>query len=252
MLRLSDALVSVRVLPAVAAAALWAAAAGAAVFWWLHLPQTDSGAQTPVSVMPVPQATQGTASVLRALGHTSAEAKAPDVQRRFQLLGVIAADSGQGSALLAVDGPPARAQHAGCAFGLAPAKRRALARVINWSDVEHQLQRFLQYPKPISVLEAARVLDVEARQLYLHANKTTRQLGKRWEAYRKRCGEANLERAMPIIESVGRELIMEGRAVTRREVEARVPPEVLSSVPRLFDVLRDVQGRIESERLGNS
>ena len=135
---------------------------------------------------------------------------------------------------------------------LPPAKRRALARVINWSDVEHQLQRFLQYPKPISVLEAARVLDVEARQLYLHANKTTRQLGKRWESYRQRCGEANLERAMPIIESVGRELIMEGRAVTRREVEARVPPEVLSSVPRLFDVLRDVQGRIESERLGNS
>ena len=109
MLRLSDALVSVRVLPAVAAAALWAAAAGAAVFWWLHLPQTDSGAQTPVSVMPVPQATQGTMSVQRALGHTSAEAKAPDVQRRFQLLGVIAADSGQGSALLAVDGQPPQA-----------------------------------------------------------------------------------------------------------------------------------------------
>ena len=109
MLRLSDPLVSVRVLPAVAAAALWAAAAGAAVFWWLHLPHTDSGAQTPASVMPVPQATQGTMSVQRALGHTSAEAKAPDAQRRFQLLGVIAADSGQGSALLAVDGLPPQA-----------------------------------------------------------------------------------------------------------------------------------------------
>ena len=57
---------------------------------------------------------------------------------------------------------------------------------------------------------------------------------------------------MPILESVGRELIMEGRAVNRREVEARVLPEVLSSVPRLFDVLRDVQVRIESEGRGNS
>lgn len=134
---------------------------------------------------------------------------------------------------------------------LPPAKRRGSPREIDWADVELQLQRFLLDPKPISVLEAARVLDVEARQLYLHANKTTRQLGKRWEAYRKRCGVASLERAMPILESVGRELIMEGRAVTRREVEARVPPEVLSLLPRLFDVLRDVQRRIETEAQNN-
>ena len=40
----------------------------------------------------------------RTLGHTSATAIAADEQRRFQLLGVIAAPSGQGSALLIVDG----------------------------------------------------------------------------------------------------------------------------------------------------
>ena len=52
---------------------------------------------------------------------------------------------------------------------------------------------------------------------------------------------------MPILEAVGRELVLNGRAVTRREIEARVPPAVLSTVPRLFDVLRDVQARLESE-----
>ncbi len=133
---------------------------------------------------------------------------------------------------------------------LPPAKRRGSPREIDWADVELQLQRFLQHPTPISVLEAARELDVEARQLYLHANQTTRQVGKRWEAYRKRRGQANLEQAMPILEAVGRELVLNGRAVTRREIEARVPPEVLSTVPRLFDVLRDVQVRLESEVYG--
>ncbi len=133
---------------------------------------------------------------------------------------------------------------------LPPAKRRGSPREIDWADVELQLQRFLQHPTPISVLEAARELDVEARQLYLHANQTTRQVGKRWEAYRKRRGQANLEQAMPILEAVGRELVLSGRAVTRREIEARVPPEVLSTVPRLFDVLRDVQARLESAVYG--
>ena len=109
MLRLSDPLVSVRVLPAVAAAALWAVAVGSVVFWWLQLPQPDRAVQTPVSVTLVPSATQGTASVLRALGHTPAETAAPDAQSRFQLLGVIATNAGQGSALLAVDGQPPQA-----------------------------------------------------------------------------------------------------------------------------------------------
>ena len=59
--------------------------------------------------MPVASGAQGPASVLRALGHTDAQVAAPDAQRRFQLLGVIAAGSGQGSALLAVDGQPPQA-----------------------------------------------------------------------------------------------------------------------------------------------
>lgn len=135
---------------------------------------------------------------------------------------------------------------------LPPAKRRGSPREIDWADVELQLQRFLQHPTPISVLEAARRLDVEARQLYLHANQTTRQVGKRWEAYRKRRGQANLDQTMPILEAVGRELVLEGRSVTRREVVTRVPTEVLALVPRLFDVLRDVQRRIESEMRGHT
>ena len=43
------------------------------------------------------------------MGQSTTSLAAPDAQRRFQLLGVIAADSGHGTALLMVDGQPARA-----------------------------------------------------------------------------------------------------------------------------------------------
>lgn len=126
-------------------------------------------------------------------------------------------------------------------------KRRAPAREIDWVDIEQQLQSFLLLPTPICVLEAADRLEVEARQLYLRANRTTRMLGERWKSYAKRRQLANIEKALPHLEAVGRELLAQGRAVTRREIAARVPSEVLSSVPRLFDVLRDVQDRLIAE-----
>lgn len=124
-------------------------------------------------------------------------------------------------------------------------KSRAAAREIDWEEVELQLQKFLQYPAPISVLEAARRLEVEARQLYLHCNRSTRLLGERWKSHLRRRRLANLDAVMPELERVGRELLAEGRSVTHREVRRRISPEVLSTVPRLFDVLRDVRTKIE-------
>ena len=57
----------------------------------------------------VVSAAHGGEHVVRALGHTTATMPTPQTQRRFQLLGVIAAESGQGSALLSVDGQPPQA-----------------------------------------------------------------------------------------------------------------------------------------------
>lgn len=143
---------------------------------------------------------------------------------------------------------PARGQQLALMLLHPEPKRRAPARDIDWVDIEQQLQFFLLLPTPICVLDAASRLEVEARQLYLRANRTTRQLGERWKAYVKRRQQANIEKALPHLEAVGRELLAQGRAVTRREIAHRVPSEVLSSVPRLFDVLRDVQDRLMAEQ----
>ena len=94
---------------AVAAALLWALAAGTLTLWWLHMPRPGAFVAEVAGTAQVVDKARAQDAVVRALGHASAAEAAPDVQKRFALLGVIAADAGQGSALLMVDGQPARA-----------------------------------------------------------------------------------------------------------------------------------------------
>ncbi len=100
--------VSSRTWPALVAALLWALLAASAALWWLHLPGgqpsgTQAAAPGPVSAAaPAP----GQTGIARALGHLDLTPVAPDAPKRFQVLGVVSGASGQGSALLAVDGQP--------------------------------------------------------------------------------------------------------------------------------------------------
>ncbi|HCY63157.1 MAG TPA: hypothetical protein DHV59_10070 [Oxalobacteraceae bacterium] len=112
-----------------------------------------------------------------------------------------------------------------------------------------QLQAFLALPTPISVLEAARRLDVEARQLYLRANRTTRQLGERWKAYLRRRQEASVVKTWPYLEAACLEIWAEGKAVTRREIAAWIPAEILAPMAHLLNVLKDVQTHLHNPGL---
>ena len=127
-----------------------------------------------------------------------------------------------------------------------PAPRpRAVQRELDWLDIERQLKAYLELPIPISVLEAARRLGVEARQLYLHANCTTRQLGQRWKSYLQSRQEAHVVRAWPYLEQACVDIWKAGKAVTRREVAARVPSEILNSVGNLLGLLKEVQAHLK-------
>ncbi len=96
--------------PAAAAAALlWALAAGSLTLWWLHMPRPGASVAEVASTAQAVDKAKAQDAVVRALGRASAAENAPDVQKRFALLGVIAGAAGQGSALLMVDGQPARA-----------------------------------------------------------------------------------------------------------------------------------------------
>lgn len=141
--------------------------------------------------------------------------------------------------------PPVAAQQLALKLLIPQREVRAPSRELDWDDIERQLAAFLLLPTPICVLEAAQRLNVEARQLYLRANRTTRMLGERWVAYSRRRQVANVDRAWPHLQAACRDILSEGRAVTKREVVQRVPAAVLSTVPHLLQVLKDVQVQLD-------
>lgn len=128
---------------------------------------------------------------------------------------------------------------------LGASTRREARRELDWNHIREELRRFTRLPSPVSVAEVARQLEVDTRQLYLKANAETRLLGERWKAYEKRRREASQAQARSHVEDVCRSLREEGRAINLREVEARLPRQVLGSVEHLFDVLKDI--RLENE-----
>jgi general secretion pathway protein C len=101
-----------RVAPALAALLLWGALAAGVAYWVLHFP-TPTSAVLPAVSTSAPVATPDTGPMARVLGHVQAQAVVPADSSRFQLLGVIASASGQGSALIAIDGQPPKAWRVG-------------------------------------------------------------------------------------------------------------------------------------------
>ena len=98
--------------PALAAVLLWGALAAGVAYWVLHLPAPTTAVLPAVSAgAPVP--TPDTGPMARALGHIQAQAAVSADSNRYQLLGVIASVSGQGSALIAIDGQPPKAWRVG-------------------------------------------------------------------------------------------------------------------------------------------
>jgi general secretion pathway protein C len=117
---------------------IWAAVAGAAVFWGLQL--SGSSPEAPAHAQPAPVATVVRADLGRLLGPglASPSAESPALlavaqQSRFQLLGVIAASSQGGAgnagwATLAVDGKPPRTFRVGSAVDGSSVLQKVSAR----------------------------------------------------------------------------------------------------------------------------
>ena len=107
--------------PALVTGLLWCAAAASVAFWVLRFPQGPSGTAPVVVVSGASAASVaavgGSVPLSRAWG-----VKAPltevDVAQttRYQLWGVVAGASGQGSALIGIDGQPPKAYRVGQAL----------------------------------------------------------------------------------------------------------------------------------------
>ena len=96
--------------------ALWALVAGSAVYWTLKL--TGAAGAAPVPVATRTPAPADPAAVARLLGSSPATASAAPVaslSSRFNLVGIVASPNRQGTALIAVDGKPAKPFRVGSA-----------------------------------------------------------------------------------------------------------------------------------------
>ena len=123
-------------------------------------------------------------------------------------------------------------------------RTRTVKRERNWTEIENKLREFLVSPTPITVREAARRLNIDTRLLYLRANMLTRQLGERWKDYLRRRQDEHVVNAWPHLEQACIDIWAEGKAVTLREVIARVPAPILAPLSNLLLNLKDVQSHL--------
>ncbi|MEJ8846613.1 type II secretion system protein N [Variovorax rhizosphaerae] len=97
---------------------LWALAAASIVFWGLRLAAPADTAPPPaVASAPVAVDPASVGRFLGAVNTPVAAVATPDAASRFVLQGVIADTDGQGAALIAVDGKPARPFRVGASIG---------------------------------------------------------------------------------------------------------------------------------------
>ncbi|MCQ9376117.1 TniQ family protein [Methyloversatilis sp. XJ19-13] len=131
-------------------------------------------------------------------------------------------------------------------------RARAVARDLDWAEIDRQLKQFLSLPTPISVRDAASRVAVEPRQLYLRCNLHTRQIGARWKKYIRQCQDEKVVVAWPYLEQACIDIWAEGKAVNLREVIARVPAPIFCSITNVLQILRDVQAHLAMHRSGDS
>ncbi len=96
---------------------LWCAAALSAGYWFWHFPATSASLSVSAPWAPNETAEPATGQLPRALGVSAATVTAETDAPRVQLLGVIASLSGQGSALIALDGQAPKPYRVGQVVG---------------------------------------------------------------------------------------------------------------------------------------
>jgi anti-sigma-K factor RskA len=120
-------------------------------------------------------------------------------------------------------------------------RRREAAREHDWADIRKLLRAWAKQFQPISVAQAAQHLGLDVRLLYLRVNTEARALGEAWKAHQARKRRDNHAKARLYLAAACRDLLSEGRGITLREVQGRVPEEVLLSAERIFDLLYDIK-----------
>lgn len=118
---------------------------------------------------------------------------------------------------------------------------RETPRQLDWPAIRRALTTLSQQMPPISVSEAASSLAIDPRQLYAKANLEARQLGRRWQEYMRQRGQEGDTLGRDAIAAACRSIVADGRAITLRELDGRVPHAVLNRTRSVITVLQETK-----------
>lgn len=135
--------------------------------------------------------------------------------------------------------PPARDEQLLLHLDTEPVKPRAKPRQHDWDAIRQSLSAMLREPEAISVAEAGRRLGLDDRHLYLRANDLARALGQRWKKHLAENQSRRKAEAVAHIRRAILELQENGQGVSWREIQTRVPLEILNGVEGVFDLIAE-------------
>lgn len=122
--------------------------------------------------------------------------------------------------------------------------KRVTPRVHDWDRIRQDLLEIACTPQVISVLEAARQLDIDPRLLYQNANRETRVLAERWKQHMCARSTHHRELAAHAIEAACRTVVSGGKGINLREIQQHVAPEILGGVRKVIGLVQEVKRNI--------
>ncbi|WP_296651304.1 TniQ family protein [Paraburkholderia sp.] len=122
--------------------------------------------------------------------------------------------------------------------------KRATPRTHDWIRIRQDLSNMAHTPQIVSVLEAARQLDIDPRLLYQNANTETRVLAERWRQHMRDRSEHHREIATQAIETACHAIVSDGKGINLREVTQRISPEILGGVRKVIGLMQEAKGSL--------
>ncbi|REG51060.1 TniQ protein [Paraburkholderia sp. BL6669N2] len=127
-------------------------------------------------------------------------------------------------------------------------RKRASPRQLDLGRIKAQMDDLSRPDVTVSVMEAARRLNMHPRELYRVENEKARTIGAKWRKDQRDRSEQHRLEAVRAIEAAVKDILSRGRAANLREVQQLVPREVLGSVRGVVAMIQEAARKIEGSK----
>lgn len=128
-------------------------------------------------------------------------------------------------------------------LGLPPSARKGVkSRVLDWDEIQLQLQAILKEDIPITLAAASIRVEVDVKNLYLRANREARAISARFQDYEQRKKQAREQALKDTVATVLAQRQADGYAgLSAREMRELLKGTELANVRNAFAVIKQVR-----------